>query len=64
MHTEELLGKYRGAKSAAKRGAAMAKGKKYDEVYEQLGTREGEKEVYRIARSEAEGCWKRKVCEG
>ena len=53
MHTEELLGKYKGAKSAAKCAVAMAKGKKYDELYEKLGTREGEKEVYRIAKSRA-----------
>ena len=57
LHTEELLGKYRGAKSAAKRAVAMAKGKKYDEVYEKLGTREGKKEVYRIASSRV---WKQR----
>ena len=45
LHTEELLGKYIGAKSAAKPAVAMAKGKKYDDVYEKLGMRQGEMEV-------------------
>ena len=31
----------------------MAKNKRYDEVYEKMGTRKGEKEVYRIAKSRA-----------
>ena len=53
QHTEELLCKYRIEKRTAKRAVAMAKNKRYDEVYEKMGTREGEKEVYRIAKSRA-----------
>ena len=43
-----------GSKQRSKSAVAMAKGKKYNEVYEKLGTREGRKEVYRIARSRAQ----------
>lgn len=53
MQAEDLLRKYREAKKAAKRAVAVAKGKKYDELYERLGTREGEKDVHRIAKSRA-----------
>lgn len=48
--TEVLLKAYRQAKKQAKRTIAVTKAKKYDEVYEKLGTREGEKEVYRLAK--------------
>ena len=48
--TEELLCRYKEAKRAARCAVAVAKAKKYDEVYERMGTREGEKEVYRIAK--------------
>ena len=53
LHTDELLCKYRETKKKAKRAVAIAKKEKYEEVYERLGTREGEKEVYRIAKSRA-----------
>ena len=53
LNTDELLRKYKEAKRAAKRAVAIAKSKKYDEVYERLGTREGEKDVYKIAKSRA-----------
>ena len=53
VHTDELLCKYRKAKRAAKRAVAIAKGKQYDELYDRLGTREGEKGVYKIAKSRA-----------
>ena len=53
MCTEELLCMYKKAKKALKRAVAIAKGKKYDQVYEKLGTREGEKDIYKIAKSRA-----------
>ena len=53
LHTEELLRKYREAKKRAKRAVAAAKGKKFDELYERLSTKEGEKDIYRIANSRA-----------
>ena len=51
--TDELLRKYKKAKKTAKRAVAVAKGKKFDEMYKRLGTREGEKDVYRLAKSRA-----------
>ena len=49
MHTQELLSQYKEAKKTARRAVAMAKGKKFEELYEKLGTKEGEKDVYKIA---------------
>ena len=54
MRTEELLCMYKKAKKASKRAVAIAKGKKYDRVYEKLGTREGEKDIYKIAKPRAQ----------
>ena len=54
MRTDELRCKYRQAKRTAKRAVAVAKAKKYHGVYEWMGTREGEKEVYRIAKARAQ----------
>ena len=39
---------YKFAKRAAKRAVSVAKGKAYDDLYLQLGMKEGEKEIYRI----------------
>ena len=50
MHTQELLSQYKEAKKTARRAVAMAKGKKFEELYEKLGTKEGEKDVYKIAK--------------
>ena len=35
---------------AAKRAVSVAKGKAYDDLYQQLGTKEGEKDIYRMTR--------------
>ena len=35
---------------AAKRAVSVAKGKAYDDLYQRLGTKEGEKDIYRMAR--------------
>ena len=37
-------------KSKAKKAVAMAKGRVYDDLYARLETKEGEKELYRLAR--------------
>ena len=53
LRTEELLSIYKKAKKASRRAVAISKAKKYDEVYEKLGTREGEKGIYKLAKSRA-----------
>ncbi|KAG2578377.1 hypothetical protein PVAP13_6NG171106 [Panicum virgatum] len=46
------------AKRAAKRAVSVAKGKAYDDLYQRLGTKEGENDIYRMAR-----ICKRKKCD-
>ena len=41
---------YKEKKSKAKKAVAMAKGRAYDNLYARLETKEGEKELYRLAR--------------
>ena len=41
---------YKLAKWAAKRAVSVAKGKAYDDLYQRLATKEGEKDIYRMAR--------------
>ena len=41
---------YKIAKKAAKRAVSVAKGQAYDNLYQRLGTKEGEKDIYRMAR--------------
>ena len=41
---------YKEKKSKAKKAVAMAKGRAYDNFYARLETKEGEKELYRLAR--------------
>ena len=41
---------YKIAKRAAKRAVSKAKGQAYDDLYQRLGTKEGEKDIYRMAR--------------
>ena len=41
---------YKEKKSKAKKAVAMAKGRAYDDLYARLETKEGEKELYRLAR--------------
>ena len=41
---------YKLAKRAAKRAVSVAKGQAFDDLYQQLSTREGEKDIYRMAR--------------
>ena len=41
---------YKEKKNKAKKAVAMAKGRAYDDLYARLETKEGEKELYRLAR--------------
>ncbi|GJN13562.1 hypothetical protein PR202_gb00280 [Eleusine coracana subsp. coracana] len=41
---------YKIAKRAAKQAMSVAKGQAYDNLYQRLGTKEGEKDIYRMAR--------------
>ena len=41
---------YKLAKMAAKRAVSVAKGKAYDDLYQRLGMKEGENDIYRMAR--------------
>ena len=41
---------YKLAKKAAKRAVSVAKGKAYDDLHQRLDTKEGEKDIYRMAR--------------
>jgi hypothetical protein len=42
---------YRLAKRSAKRAVSVAKSQAFDDLYQRLGTKEGEKDIYRIART-------------
>ena len=44
--------KYKTAKKAAKRAVSEAKGRAYEGLYQRLGTKEGENDIYRMARIE------------
>ena len=41
---------YKLAKRVAKRAVSVAKGMAYDDLYQRLGTKEGEKDIYRMVR--------------
>lgn len=43
--------KYKVAKKAAKRAVGEAKGRAYEDLYQRLNTKEGEKDIYRMARA-------------
>ena len=49
---------YKEKKSKAKKAVAMAKGRAYEDLYARLEIKEGEKELYRLARQRdrAEKC--------
>ena len=46
----KILKRYKEKKSKAKKAVAMAKGRAYNNLYARLETKEGEKELYRLAR--------------
>ena len=43
--------KYKVAKKYAKRAVSEAKGRAYEDLYRRLSTKEGEKDIYRMARA-------------
>ena len=43
--------KYKVAKKTAKRAVNEAKGRAYEDLYRRLSTKEGEKDIYRMARA-------------
>jgi hypothetical protein len=43
--------RYKVAKKTAKRAVSEARGQMYDGLYQRLGTKEGEKDIYRMAKS-------------
>ena len=42
--------KYKVTKKTAKRAVSVAKGRAYEDLYQHLSTKEGEKDIYRMAR--------------
>jgi len=42
--------KYKVAKKTAKRAVSVAKGRAYEDLYQHLSTKEGENDIYRMAR--------------
>ena len=42
--------KYKVAKKTAKRAISVARGRAYEDLYQRLSTKEGEKDIYRMAR--------------
>ena len=48
--TQENRDAYNQAKKLAKKAVAIAKARKYDDLYQRLGSKEGENEVYRVAK--------------
>jgi hypothetical protein len=47
------IGKYKEAKKIAKRAVSVAKGRTYEDLYRRLGSKEGETEIYRMAKVRA-----------
>jgi hypothetical protein len=43
--------RYKVAKKTAKRAVSEVRGRMYDVLYQRLGTKEGEKDIYRMAKS-------------
>ena len=44
------IDKYKVAKKTAKQAVSVAKGRAYEDLYQHLSTKEGEKDIYRMAR--------------
>ena len=45
------IAKYKVAKKTAKRAVSEVKGRAYEDLYRRLSTKEGEKDIYRVARA-------------
>jgi hypothetical protein len=54
MHLDSSVNnveRYKVAKKTVKRAVSEARGRMYDGLYQRLGTNEGEKDIYRMAKS-------------
>jgi hypothetical protein len=54
MHLDRSVNnveRYKVAKKTVKRVVSEVRGKMYDKLYQWLGTKEGEKDIYRMAKS-------------
>jgi hypothetical protein len=54
MHLDrsvDNIERYKVAKKITKRAVSEARGQMYDGLYQRLGTKEGEKDIYRMAKS-------------
>jgi hypothetical protein len=54
MHLDrsvDNIERYKVVKKTTKRAVSEARGQIYDELYQRLGTKEGEKDIYRMAKS-------------
>jgi hypothetical protein len=54
MHLDRIadnVERYKVAKKTAKRAVSEVRGQMYDGLYQQLGTKEGEKDIYSLAKS-------------
>jgi hypothetical protein len=54
MHLDRSMDnieRYKVTKKTAKRTVSEVRGQMYDELYQWLGTKEGEKDIYRMAKS-------------
>jgi hypothetical protein len=47
----DIVERYKVANKTAKRAVSEASGQMYDGLYQRLGTKEGEKDIYRMAKS-------------
>ncbi|XP_078164538.1 uncharacterized protein LOC144559394 [Carex rostrata] len=50
QRSEENIQKYKAAKKKAKKAVSEARGRAYEELYQKLRTKEGENDIYRIAK--------------
>jgi hypothetical protein len=49
--TADNIEKYMIAKKSAKRAVSRARGQAYDDLYQRLDTKQGEKDIYRMAKN-------------
>jgi hypothetical protein len=55
MHLDrnvDNIERYKATKKTAKRAVSEARGQMYDELYQRLGTKEGENDIYRMTKSQ------------
>jgi hypothetical protein len=60
MHLDrsvDNIERYKVERKTAKRAVSEARGQMYDGLYQRLGTKEGEKDIYRMAKSRERKTW-------